>query len=45
MHTFTPPVACRRPPPTLGEHTREVLGEVLQLDEQTCDRLSTDRVI
>jgi crotonobetainyl-CoA:carnitine CoA-transferase CaiB-like acyl-CoA transferase len=32
-------------PPTLGEHTREVLEEVLGLSASECDALSRDRVI
>jgi crotonobetainyl-CoA:carnitine CoA-transferase CaiB-like acyl-CoA transferase len=34
------PVEYRRPPPLLGEHTREVLREVLQLDESEIEGLA-----
>jgi crotonobetainyl-CoA:carnitine CoA-transferase CaiB-like acyl-CoA transferase len=33
------PVAYRRPPPLLGEHTDEVLEEILRLDASERDRL------
>ena len=33
------PIEYRRPPPLLGEHTREVLREVLRLDEAEIDAL------
>jgi crotonobetainyl-CoA:carnitine CoA-transferase CaiB-like acyl-CoA transferase len=33
------PIEYRRPPPLLGEHTREVLREVLRLDEPEIDAL------
>jgi crotonobetainyl-CoA:carnitine CoA-transferase CaiB-like acyl-CoA transferase len=39
------PVSYRRPPPRLGEHTREVLAELLQLDDAACERLAADAVI
>ncbi len=39
------PVTYRRPPPMLGEHTDEVLEEILGLDEATRQRLKTDGVI
>ena len=39
------PVAYRRAPPRLGEHTQEVLTEVLGLDAAACDRLQADKVI
>ena len=39
------PVAYRRPPPMLGEHTREVLADWLQLDEAACERLQADGVL
>jgi crotonobetainyl-CoA:carnitine CoA-transferase CaiB-like acyl-CoA transferase len=39
------PVEYRRPPPLLGEHTREVLREVLWLDEQEIDALAQQGVI
>jgi crotonobetainyl-CoA:carnitine CoA-transferase CaiB-like acyl-CoA transferase len=40
----TPP-AYRRPPPFLGQHTDEVLAELLALDEAERDRLRRDGVI
>jgi crotonobetainyl-CoA:carnitine CoA-transferase CaiB-like acyl-CoA transferase len=33
------------PPPTLGEHTRTVLGELLGLSPAQLDALAADRVI
>ena len=39
------PVEYRRAPPVLGEHTREVLVEWLQLDAGECDRLAAAGVI
>jgi crotonobetainyl-CoA:carnitine CoA-transferase CaiB-like acyl-CoA transferase len=39
------PVAYRRAPPLLGEHTREVLAELLQLDADACRALAADGVI
>ena len=38
-------VAYRLPPPVLGQHTDEVLEEVLGLDAATRDALRTDGVI
>jgi crotonobetainyl-CoA:carnitine CoA-transferase CaiB-like acyl-CoA transferase len=40
----TPP-AYRRPPPFLGQHTDEVLAELLAMDEAERDRLRRDGVI
>jgi crotonobetainyl-CoA:carnitine CoA-transferase CaiB-like acyl-CoA transferase len=40
----TPP-AYRRPPPFLGQHTDEVLAELLAVDEAERDRLRRDGVI
>ena len=40
----TPP-AYTLPPPRLGEHTRDVLGSVLALDDAACDRLAAAGVI
>jgi formyl-CoA transferase len=37
---FGTPPTIRRPPPTLGEHTSEVLGEVLGIDEYELARLA-----
>jgi crotonobetainyl-CoA:carnitine CoA-transferase CaiB-like acyl-CoA transferase len=40
----TPP-QVRRPPPKLGEHTGEVLHEVLDLDDETLARFRAENVI
>ena len=39
------PVTYRRPPPTLGQHTDEVLAEVLELDEAERNRLKADGIV
>jgi crotonobetainyl-CoA:carnitine CoA-transferase CaiB-like acyl-CoA transferase len=39
------PVAYRRAPPTLGQHTREVLADELGCDAGRIDRLAASRVI
>jgi crotonobetainyl-CoA:carnitine CoA-transferase CaiB-like acyl-CoA transferase len=39
------PVQYRLPPPVLGQHTREVLGEVLGLDPATIDGLEARGVV
>lgn len=39
------PTTLRRPPPMLGEHTAEVLGEVLHLDEARIEELTASGVI
>ncbi|HTO46128.1 MAG TPA: CoA transferase [Burkholderiales bacterium] len=39
------PIEYRRPPPLLGEHTREVLREVLRLDEPAIDALAQQGAI
>jgi len=36
------PVAYRRPPPALGEHTREVLAEWLGMDEPSLEALAAE---
>ena len=39
------PVTYRRAPPTLGQHTDEVLAEVLELDEAERNRLKADGIV
>lgn len=39
------PVSYRRTPPSLGEHTDEVLSELLGLDEEERDKLRADGLI
>ena len=39
------PVEYHRPPPLLGEHTREVLREMLTLSEADLDRLAAEKII
>jgi formyl-CoA transferase len=39
------PVAVRLPPPTLGEHTEQILHELLGYDDKTVHDLRTARVI
>ena len=39
------PAAIRRPPPLLGEHTVEVLTELLGYDEETLSRLREEGVV
>lgn len=39
------PVAYRYPPPTLGQHTDEVLADVLGLNEAVRNKLKTDGII
>jgi crotonobetainyl-CoA:carnitine CoA-transferase CaiB-like acyl-CoA transferase len=39
------PVEYAVPPPTLGEHTREVLGSLLGLDHGELDRLAAQKII
>ena len=39
------PVDYRRPPPLLGEHTREVLREVLEIGDEEIDRLARAKAI
>jgi crotonobetainyl-CoA:carnitine CoA-transferase CaiB-like acyl-CoA transferase len=38
-------VEYKYPPPMLGEHTHEVLQEILGLSPSECDALTRDRVI
>ena len=39
------PVSYRRPPPTLGEHTDEVLHDVFGLSQDEVSRLRADEII
>jgi crotonobetainyl-CoA:carnitine CoA-transferase CaiB-like acyl-CoA transferase len=39
------PVEYRRPPPLVGQHTREVLGELLAMPDAEIDRLEAEKVI
>ena len=39
------PVEYRMPPPLLGEHTDEVLQDVLALDQGAIDALRSERII
>jgi len=39
------PASYRRPPPMLGEHTDEVLGELLDLDTSACSELRQKGII
>jgi len=39
------PVTYRRPPPTVGQHTDEVLSELLGMDEKERDALRAEKII
>jgi crotonobetainyl-CoA:carnitine CoA-transferase CaiB-like acyl-CoA transferase len=39
------PVSYRYPPPTLGQHTDEILSDVLGLNEAIRNKLRTDGII
>jgi crotonobetainyl-CoA:carnitine CoA-transferase CaiB-like acyl-CoA transferase len=39
------PIAYDTAPPLLGQHTREILGTLLAMDDATIDRLARERVI
>jgi len=39
------PVSYRHAPPTLGQHTDEVLSEILDLDEAARNQLKADGII
>ena len=39
------PVSCRRGPPILGEHTEEVLGELLGIEGEDLNRLRENAII
>ena len=39
------PAEMRLPPPTLGQHTAEVLGELLGLDDDAIAELRGDKVV
>jgi succinate--hydroxymethylglutarate CoA-transferase len=52
MKVVGPPVkysysenAIRRSPPTLGQHTSEILKSVLNYSEETIEKLKLDKVI
>ena len=39
------PFTIRRPPPTLGEHNREILAGILGLSSAEIDQLARDGII
>ena len=39
------PASVRRPPPTLGEHTEEILGDELGLDAAAIAALRSSKVV
>ena len=41
----TAPTSVRYPPPTLGQHTEEILGSLLEMDETAVAKLRTEGVI
>lgn len=45
MRLSESPVVETRPPPTLGQHTDEVLGQLLGLDQAALERLRREKVI
>lgn len=45
MRLSATPVEYRRPPPLLGEHTRQVLGQLLGLDTARIEALAAAKVI
>jgi len=45
MHFSETPVEYNLPPPLLGQHTREVLGELLGMRSEELDRLAAMKVI
>ncbi|WP_337182368.1 CaiB/BaiF CoA-transferase family protein [Shinella sp.] len=45
MHLSDTPLTIRRPPPVLGEHTDEILGDWLGLDEDAIGALRDKRLI
>jgi crotonobetainyl-CoA:carnitine CoA-transferase CaiB-like acyl-CoA transferase len=45
LHFSETPVSYRRPPPVCGEHTDEVLGELLGLDQDSLDQLRARGII
>jgi formyl-CoA transferase len=45
MRFSATPIAYATPPPTLGQHTREVLGGILGLSAAELDALAAEGVI
>jgi glutaryl-CoA transferase len=39
------PIEYRIPPPLLGQHTREILRDLLEIEDAVIDRLAAARVI
>ncbi|MDE0792974.1 MAG: CoA transferase, partial [SAR324 cluster bacterium] len=39
------PVSYRHAPPTLGQHTNEILSEMLGMDEEVCRELAQKGVV
>ena len=39
------PVTYRRPPPMVGEHTDEVLREMLNLNDETLEKMRADKIV
>jgi crotonobetainyl-CoA:carnitine CoA-transferase CaiB-like acyl-CoA transferase len=39
------PVSYRHAPPTLGQHTNEILAEMLGMDEEECRELAQKGVV
>ena len=39
------PVSYRYPPPTLGQHTDEILSDILGIDKSELKKLKTDGII
>ena len=45
MRLSDTPVEYRRPPPTLGEHSAEILSRVLGMDAGKIDQLRREKII